>query len=135
MYFINFDGKDEKHKTAFELFYQSIVATDKNADRDNEDDFIALLQQLKRISTVSSVTLGGGIKLRDLNPEGGSLALESSQYKLLVACMERPIWRPHVLEEKRTALNWLKEIKDTPVKPMNEKEAPKVLALDANKKS
>lgn len=130
MYFIQFNGKDEKHKEAFELFYQSIVATDKNADRDNEDDFIALLQQLKRISTASSVTLGsGGIKLRDLNPEGGSIALEGSQYKLLVACMERPIWRPHVLEAKRDALKWLKDTPDTPVTPSDTAKDSKVLDL------
>lgn len=115
MFVINFDGSKE-HRAHFEICYQAIIATDKEATRDNEDDFIALLQKMKRVSTEAAEKLGG-IKLRDLQEGGASLALDRSEHKLLVACIERPIWRPVILEQKRDALKFVKEAKEVAVTP------------------
>lgn len=110
MYELRFEG-NAQGRERYEICWQAAMATNKPPTKDNEDDFIDLIRAIKKIGTFSGQYLGqSGIKLYDLQDDGGTLFLEKSVYKLLIACLAETGWRPPVLEQKRECEDWLKSL-------------------------
>lgn len=113
MYTLTFDAT-EKDRRRYELLYQAIVAQREPVKTPDWDDCISLLRAFKRVGLESKDYLAPGVAAWELKDEGGMVFLERSEYRLLLAMLDAPIWRPAVLEEVVEARDWVKAIKNTP---------------------
>lgn len=120
----------------FEICWQAVMLTNKPVTRDNEDDFISLMKKLKSISSEDKGNVVGGVTLRDLNPEGGTIYLERSEKKLLLEnCIRSDIWRPVILEKKKETEEWiavLKEVAGSTAKDARPEEKRRAVSLMEN---
>lgn len=107
---LTFEDTDDGIRN-YEISFQAIALSDKQIPVSEWDDVVELIKKLKTVGRPAKEKLGK-TQLYDLKDGGGEVVLERSEHKLLVEMIERPIWRPMVIEDAAATKEWLKAQKN-----------------------